>query len=80
MNEHDTFLSVDEVCRLTGYKRHAEQREHLRHVGIKFVVSRLGEPLVLRKAFEAMMGAPTQGDEALIALDNYARNQDGQTA
>ena len=77
MSEYDTFLTVDEVCRVTGYKRHAEQRNHLRHVGIQFVVSRLGEPLVLRKAFEAMMGVAPEADAALLALDDYERSQNG---
>jgi len=77
LSEHETFLTVDEVCRVTGYKRHAEQCKHLRHVGIQFVVSRLGEPLVLRKAFEALMGAAPETDAALAALDDYERAQNG---
>jgi hypothetical protein len=77
LSEYDTFLTVEEVCRVTGYKRHAEQRRHLQHTGIKFVVSRLGEPLVLRKAFEALMGAAPEADTALAALDEYERAQNG---
>ena len=43
MSENTTFLDPEDVCRLTGYKRHAEQRKQLWHMGIKFVVSRLGK-------------------------------------
>ena len=62
---------------MTGYKRHAEQRKHLMHEGIQFVVSRLGEPLVLRKAFELRMGIAPEVDAALSALDDYERAQNG---
>jgi hypothetical protein len=77
LSEYDTFLTVDEVCRVTGYKRHAEQRKHLKTVGIKYVKSRLGEPLVLRKVFEAQMGIAPEVDAALLALDEYERAQNG---
>lgn len=62
---------------MTDYKRHAEQCKQLQHMGIKFVPSHLGQPLVLRKSFEAIMGVEPQVDEALLALDNYARVQNG---
>ncbi len=77
MSEYETFLTTEEVCRLTGYKRHAEQRKHLMRVGVQFVPSRLGEPLVLRKAFEASMGVAPEVDAALSALDDYERAQHG---
>jgi len=77
LSEYTTFLETDEVCRLTGYRRHAEQRKQLMVMGVKFMVARLGEPLVLRKALEASMGVAPEVDVALSALDDYERAQHG---
>lgn len=45
MNE---FLDIDEVQRLTGYKKPACQRRHLAAQGIPFDVDKDGRPVVRR--------------------------------
>lgn len=40
------FLSVDEIERLTGYKRKLQQCEQLTKMGVPYRVNARGEPIV----------------------------------
>lgn len=45
-----TFLSDDEVARLTRYKQPKKQKEHLIKEGIPFTVDRSGRPIIFKDA------------------------------
>lgn len=50
MNEADTFLTDEEVRRLTARKLKTKQIESLRRMGIPFFVNAIGRPVVTRVA------------------------------
>ena len=54
-----TFLTVDEVHRLTGKRRHKAQARTLSALGIRFILAATGEPLV-RQADLDEHGKPAQ--------------------
>lgn len=71
----ELFLTPDELQFLTGYTWKADQRRELASQGIKFLVNRLGQPIVMRDALAEHMGCTnrqvvTPDLEALEALDN----------
>lgn len=50
------FLSLNEVSQLTEYTSSAHQRQQLQDMGVKFVVSRSGKPIVSRQAVRQLLG------------------------
>ncbi len=51
------FLTDDELKDLTGYQRHADQRQWLLRHAWTFVVAATGRPIVSRAYAENQMGA-----------------------
>lgn len=43
------FLTIDELKDLTGYQVRSKQCDHLRKLGIKFLINRFGQPKVSRE-------------------------------
>jgi hypothetical protein len=50
------FLTTDEIRELTGYQRHADQRNWLTRNGWKFEENAAGRPIVLRSYAEKRLG------------------------
>ena len=48
----DTFLSAEELYDLTGYRNPTKQCEHLRTLGIAFLLNARGYPRVSRSVIE----------------------------
>ena len=65
----DLFLTDEEVQAITEYSRKAEQRRELQRLGLKFMVSRKGRPLVLRESLNAVLGIERLGREEKPDLD-----------
>ncbi len=59
-----TFLDVEEVAELTGYKRKAEQRGWLVRNGIPFLPNRFGQPMIARSALLERLGQRETRSEA----------------
>ena len=55
-----TFLTPDEINRLTGRKWKAKQLEFLRANGIPFTVNARKEPIILRSAIESRATGQTE--------------------
>ena len=53
------FLAPDEVAFITEYTRPSRQRSQLARMGIPFIVSRTGKPLVSVRALEKTLGIDT---------------------
>jgi hypothetical protein len=51
------FLNKEELADLTGYKNRKKQIQWLAENGIKFLISGVGEPKVLKSAIEELLGA-----------------------
>lgn len=60
MEQEHLFLSENEIQVITEYSRRAEQRKELVRLGIKFMVSRTGKPVVPRKAIDDLLGFNTK--------------------
>lgn len=60
MTADSTFLTDDEVRRLTGRRYANAQFKRLALIGIPAVPDADGRPIVLRLAAEARMGAPAE--------------------
>ncbi|MEM7468218.1 MAG: DUF4224 domain-containing protein [Pseudomonadota bacterium] len=56
MEQENLFLTENEIQVITEYSRRAEQRKELARLGIKFMVSRTGKPVVPRKAIDDILG------------------------
>lgn len=55
-----TFLSMDDICALTGRKMKAKQIEALRKMGLPFWVNAIGRPVVTVAAVEGRKEAPRE--------------------
>lgn len=55
-----TFLSLDEICALTGRKMKTKQIEALRNMGLPFWVNAIGQPVVTVAAVEGRKQAPKE--------------------
>ena len=55
------FLTKEELVELTGYKSRKKQMQWLAQNDIKFLVSGIGEPKVLKSAIEELLGAGESG-------------------
>lgn len=55
-----TFLSLDEICALTGRKMKTKQIEALRIMGLPFWVNAIGQPVVTVAAVEGRKQAPQE--------------------
>lgn len=55
------FLDDDDLRRLTGYKRPADQARWLEENGVPFVRNRLGRPVVRRDFTEVDISEPELG-------------------
>lgn len=50
------FLTDDEIVKVTEYALPAKQREELVRLGITFIPSRTGKPIVLRDTVRKVLG------------------------
>lgn len=50
------FLTPEEICELTGYKKRSKQREFLRSRNYAFEIDSWGRPKVLRSHVEHRLG------------------------
>ena len=55
-----TFLSIDDICALTGRKMKTKQIEALRKMGLPFWVNAIGRPVVAVAAVEGRKEAPRE--------------------
>lgn len=61
-----TFLTDEEIVKLTVYTRKAEQCRELERMGIPFKRNRLGEPIVARAAAVRVIGGGTASNERYV--------------
>ena len=73
----ETFLPVEDVEELTGYKRKAQQCAQLRHMGIRFHVNRLGRPVVVRETLVSGDGSSPSRVEAMPDLEAVRELENG---
>lgn len=69
-----TFLSMEEICALTGRKMKTKQIEALRTMGLPFWVNAIGRPVVTVAAVEGRKEAPREKTWVMPRI-----NQNGPT-
>ena len=57
---NSTFLSMDDICALTGRKMKTKQIEALRKMGLPFWVNAIGRPVVTVAAVEGRKETPRE--------------------
>ncbi|MDN2707930.1 DUF4224 domain-containing protein [Janthinobacterium sp. SUN118] len=57
---NSAFLSMDDICALTGRKMKTKQIEALRKMGLPFWVNAIGRPVVTVAAVEGRKEAPRE--------------------
>ena len=71
------FLETDELEALTGYRRKADQRTQLGHMGIPFFTNRHGRPLVVREVLRQSCNTGKRKIDAMPDLDALRQMEDG---